>query len=154
MHSASGKGRRNQGEIHFSHGRTSHVVRYVLMFRVIGKYIDESGLDVEYSAVQGFMGHTQYTLAGILAGKHVKRCVYTYMTLYPNIMDIMLDDFLLKDPEPSVAVKTITTRYLLLVILRYDDDIKALHEDLVSELTKIYSLFSEHRKGLPGKVLQ
>ena len=71
-------------------------------------------------------------------------------------MDTMLDDFLLKNPEFSVAVKTMTTRYLLLVILRYDDDIKALHEDLVSELTKInfYSLFSEHRKGLPGKVLQ
>ena len=43
-----------------------------------------------------------------------------------------------------------TTRYLLLVVLRYNDDIKALYEDLVSELTKInfYIIFSEHRKGL------
>ena len=99
---------------------------------------------VEYSAVQGFMSQ-----AGILAGKHVKRCVDTYMTLYSNIMDIMLDDFLLKNPELSVAVKTLT-RYLSLVVFRYNDDLKALYEDLKSELTKIsfYSLFSEHRKGL------
>ena len=68
----------------------------------------------------------------------------------------MLDDFLLENPELSVAVKTLTTRYLSLVVFKYDDDIKALYEDLVSKLTKInfYSLFSEHRKGLPGKVLR
>ena len=72
------------------------------------------------------------------------------MTLYSNIMDTILDDFLLKNPELSVAVKTLTTRYLSLVVFRYDDDIKALHKDLVSELTKFnfYSLFSEHSKGL------
>ena len=58
------------------------------------------------------------------------------MTLYSNIMDTILDDFLLKNPELSVAVKTLTTRYLSLVVFRYNDYIKALHEDLVSELTK------------------
>ena len=58
----------------------------------------------------------------------------------------MLDDFLLKNPELSVAV-----RYFSLVVFRYyNDDIKALHEDLVSELKKInfYIIFSEHRKAL------
>ena len=40
-------------------------------------------------------------------------------------------------------------RYFSLVVFRYyNDDIKALHEDLVSELKKInfYIIFSEHRK--------
>ena len=46
-------------------------------------------------------------------------------------MDTMFDDFLLRNPELSVAVKTLTTRYLSLVVFRYNDDIKALHEDLV-----------------------
>ena len=59
-------------------------------------------------------------------------------------MDIMLDDFLLKNPELSVAVRTLTTRYLSLVVFRYNDDIKALHEDLVSELKKsISNAFSQ-----------
>ena len=104
------------------------------MLRAVGKYIDESGPDGIFCRA-GIYGPN--TLAGILAGKNVKRCVDTYMTLYSNIMDIMLDDFLLKNPELSVAVKTLTARYLSLVFFIYNDDIKALHDDLVSELTKI-----------------
>ena len=144
------KGEKIRGKFIF---RMGELHTLFAMFRAVRKYIDESSLDGIFCRARMYGPNT---LTGIIAGKHVKRCVDTYMTLYSNIMDIMLDDFLLENPELSVAVKTLTTRYLSLVVFKYNDDIKALHEDLVSKLTKInfYSLFSEHRKGLPGKVPQ
>ena len=41
------------------------------MFRAVGKYIDESGLDGTFCRAEIYGPNT---LAGILAGKHVKRC--------------------------------------------------------------------------------
>ena len=57
------------------------------LFQAVGKYIDESDLDGVFCRA-GIYGPN--ILAGIIAGKHVKRCVDTYMTLYSNIMDIMI----------------------------------------------------------------
>ena len=51
------------------------------MFRAVGKYIYESGLDGIFCRAGIYEPNT---LAGILAGKHVKRCVYTYMTLFQH----------------------------------------------------------------------
>ena len=51
------------------------------MFRAVGKYIDERGLDGIFCRAGIYKPNT---LAGILAGKHVKRCVDTYMTLFQH----------------------------------------------------------------------
>ena len=73
------------------------------MLKVIGKYVDCSGIDRLYIE-GGIYGHT--TLGQIIDGKHMKRCIEAYVTMYLALFSKFLQDAL---NDSGIDLNAITT---------------------------------------------
>ena len=73
------------------------------MLKVIGKYVDCSGIDRPYIESRIY-GHT--TLGQIIDGKHMKRCIEAYVTMYLALFSKFLQDAL---NDSGIDLNAITT---------------------------------------------
>ena len=109
-----------------------HVV--FAMLKVVGKYIDASGLDESFVEADIYGPNT---LEQIKRGKHYKRSFEAFVTLYRTLFSLYIEKYLEENVVMRIEVREICLKFLNGSNIQEELDFKENHEQLMTGLNSL-----------------
>ena len=109
-----------------------HVV--FAMLKVVGKYIDASGLDESFVEADIYGPNT---LEQIKRGKHYKRSFEAFVTLYRTLFSLYIEKYLEQNVVMRIEVREICLKFLNGSNIQEELDFKENHEQLMTGLNSL-----------------